>query len=318
MKKTLFPIITMVLVLVLVAALFIGCGGGGSSSSGGGGVIEPVGEIKIASVTNLTNPNQALRAGDWCQINSTQPIKAVDLTGFDGSNGRAVSPPTGSYAAFTDGATTVQATLYSSWEQFQVVCRVPDGIPTANCGAVLHLSSGVTTASYPLPINPVHNPSPQPTPPTPTPTPTPTPSPTSTVPQEILTMEEQVKTLVDNERTAQGKPALAWNQAVRDVARKHSQDMIDRNFFSHVNPSGLDPFQRLTAAAITYTAAAENIAQNQGYADPGAQAVIGWMNSTGHRNNILDVNNYGFSQTGVGIAKKADGTYFFTQVFIKP
>ncbi len=147
---------------------------------------------------------------------------------------------------------------------------------------------------------------------------TPNPNPTATGDPAIVAMENQVKTLVDNQRTQNGKPALQWNETLRSVARNHSQDMITRNFFSHVNPDGLDPGNRVTNAGVLYTAVAENIAQNQGFADPGQQAVDSWMNSEGHRNNILDVNNYGFTQTGVGIALKSDGTYYFTQVFITP
>jgi uncharacterized protein YkwD len=301
MKRNVFPVIMMVFVSVLLSLLFAACSSGGSDSSGGGGGGggNVVGGPSISSVSNLTNPNQPLRVGDWTQID-----------GFSFTD-RAVTPPSGSYAAFTDGTTTVQATLYSIYTMGQIVCRVPDGIPTS-CSVIVKTSSGGTTNPYPITVNPVPNPSPQPTPPVPTPSPSPT------APSDIVTMENQVKTLVDNERIANGKPALEWNESLRTVARKHSQDMIDRNFFSHINPDGLDPFQRMTAAGISFTAAAENIAQNQGFADPGSQAVIGWMNSQGHRDNILDVNNYGFSQTGVGIAKKADGTYFFTQLFIKP
>jgi uncharacterized protein YkwD len=135
---------------------------------------------------------------------------------------------------------------------------------------------------------------------------------------DLLTMEKQVKTQVDSERAREGKPALQWNDALGELARKHSQDMKRRDFFDHVNPDGLDPFARLKRAGITFSTAAENIAQNQGFPDPGNQAVIGWMNSDGHRGNILDLSNAGYTQTGVGIARKDDGTYFFTQVFIKP
>jgi len=147
---------------------------------------------------------------------------------------------------------------------------------------------------------------------------TPSPTATATADPSIVTMENQVKTLIDEQRALYGKPALQWNETLRTVARNHSQDMVNRNFFSHNNPDGLSPGDRVTNAGVTYSAVAENIAQNQGYSDPGQQAVTGWMNSEGHRNNILDANNYGYSQTGVGIALKSDGTYYFTQVFIKP
>lgn len=135
---------------------------------------------------------------------------------------------------------------------------------------------------------------------------------------EIIAMENNVKTLIDNERAKYGKPPLSWNETLRTVARNHSQDMITRNFFSHTNPDGLGPSERVTNAGINYLAVAENIAYNQGQTDPAQTAVTGWMNSEGHKNNIIDANNYGFTETGVGIAVKSDGTYYFTQLFLKP
>lgn len=59
--------------------------------------------------------------------------------------------------------------------------------------------------------------------------------------------------------------------------------------------------------------AAENVAQNMGYNDPASQAVAGWIESEGHRQNI--VGNYNL--TGVGVAKNQQGEYYFTQIFIR-
>lgn len=129
----------------------------------------------------------------------------------------------------------------------------------------------------------------------------------------ILAMEEDTLDLINQQRAANGVAALTMDEAVRGVARAHSQDMIDRNFFDHVNPDGLDPFDRLAAEGISFRTAGENIASNQGVADPAATAVTGWMTSPGHRANILNPN---FTHTGMGIAVSDSGAHFFTQVFI--
>lgn len=113
--------------------------------------------------------------------------------------------------------------------------------------------------------------------------------------------------LLNAHRVSVGCPSLAWNGGVADVAQGHSDDMVARDFFSHTNPDGLSPFDRLAAAGIAYSAAAENIA----YGYPTAQAVLqAWMNSSGHRANI---ENCGLTEHGVGIA----GSHW-THVFIRP
>jgi len=133
-----------------------------------------------------------------------------------------------------------------------------------------------------------------------------------TVSQDILDMEERTLNLINWERTSRSLSALTMNTSLRTVARNHSQDMVNRGFFSHTNPDGDDPFDRMADAGITYSSAAENIAWNQGYADPVQTAVTGWMGSSGHAANIL---TSGFTKTGVGIAVTGGGKYYFTQVF---
>jgi uncharacterized protein YkwD len=108
-------------------------------------------------------------------------------------------------------------------------------------------------------------------------------------------------------RRSVGCPDLVWNPAVAAVAQAHSEDMASREFFSHTNPDGASPFDRLAAADISYSAAAENIAF--GYAT--AEAVLAaWLGSPGHRANI---ENCALTEHGVGL----DGTYW-THLFIRP
>ncbi len=113
--------------------------------------------------------------------------------------------------------------------------------------------------------------------------------------------------LVNDHRTSVGCPAMSWNTPVAAVAQLHSEDMVARDFFSHTNPDGDSPFDRLRDAGITYSAAAENIA----YGYPTADAVLaGWLDSPGHRANI---ENCSLTEHGVGL----DGTHW-THVFIRP
>ncbi|WP_224373019.1 CAP domain-containing protein [Hyalangium versicolor] len=135
--------------------------------------------------------------------------------------------------------------------------------------------------------------------------------------------ENQVLTLVNQRRAAGGscggvsKPpvaALTLDTRLRCAARKHSKDMGDNNFFSHTGSNGSAFSQRITSAGYTWRAAAENI--GAGYATPAA-AVTGWMNSTGHCNNIM---NGTYKHLGVGYYNKAGSTYrhYWTQDFGTP
>ena len=113
--------------------------------------------------------------------------------------------------------------------------------------------------------------------------------------------------LMNAHRSSIGCPVLSWNPQVADVARAHSEDMVARDFFSHTNPDGDSPFDRLRDAGVSYSAAAENIA----YGYPTAEAVLsGWLGSPGHRANI---ENCALTEHGVGL----DGSHW-THVFIRP
>lgn len=113
--------------------------------------------------------------------------------------------------------------------------------------------------------------------------------------------------LVNEHRVSIGLAPLRWDPRVAAVAQAHSQDMQDRSFFSHTNPDGLDPFERLTAAEIGYTYAGENIAY--GYATA-SSVLAAWLNSPGHRANIENPN---YTHHGVGLVNT-----YWTHVFIRP
>lgn len=122
----------------------------------------------------------------------------------------------------------------------------------------------------------------------------------------VTSYEKQVADIVNQERAKNGLPALTLNWQLSRVARLKSQDMHDKHYFAHQSPTYGSPFDMMKKFGITFNSAGENIAM--GYATP--QAVMtGWMNSPGHRANIL---NSSYTQIGVGYV--ADGNYW-TQEF---
>jgi uncharacterized protein YkwD len=122
------------------------------------------------------------------------------------------------------------------------------------------------------------------------------------------TLESQIISLTNKHRVAAGCPALGTNKTLVYAARLHSKDMATYNYFSHTGRDGSTFVQRAARAGYS-GASAENIAW--GYR--GAEAVVsGWMNSAGHRQNILTCSH---KVVGVGVAKKADGTPYYTQMF---
>jgi uncharacterized YkwD family protein len=144
------------------------------------------------------------------------------------------------------------------------------------------------------------------------PSPSPSPSP-SLPPSESNDFEKRVFELVNEERQKQGLSPLSWSDSLAAVARAHSKDMNDRAFMAHENPDRLSPFDRMKNYGIRYSRAAENIAAGQ----TSPEAVMkGWMNSSGHRANILNPN---LTTLGVGFYK-GDGPYryYWTQCFITP
>jgi len=123
-------------------------------------------------------------------------------------------------------------------------------------------------------------------------------------------LEKEVVALVNQERAKLGLAALKDNAQVAKVAGIKSEDMRDKNYFSHTSPTYGSPFDMMKQFGITYTAAGENIAMGQPTA---ASVMSGWMNSPGHKANILSKN---FTEIGVGVARDSSGTIYWTQQFI--
>lgn len=125
------------------------------------------------------------------------------------------------------------------------------------------------------------------------------------------TIESQVIQLTNQQRAKYGLPALAADWELSRVARYKSADMRDKNYFSHTSPTYGSPFTMMKNFGIRYSAAAENIAAGQ--TSP-QEVVNSWMNSPGHRQNILDSR---MTHIGVGYAKGGSYRYYWTQMFIK-
>jgi uncharacterized protein YkwD len=124
----------------------------------------------------------------------------------------------------------------------------------------------------------------------------------------LSTVESQVVVLTNQQRTAHGCKALRVDSRLVAAARAHSTDMVTHNFFSHTGSDGSTFVTRAARAGYAY-ASAENIA----WGWRTAQIVVDqWMNSPGHRANILNCANVA---VGVGLVTKADGTPYWTQDF---
>lgn len=123
----------------------------------------------------------------------------------------------------------------------------------------------------------------------------------------VTAYEAEVIRLVNVERAKQGLKALTANWELSRVARYKSQDMVDNKYFAHNSPTYGTPFQMIKNFGISFRTAGENIA----YGQRTPQAVVtAWMNSSGHRANIL---NASYTQIGVGYVSKGN---YWTQMFI--
>lgn len=133
------------------------------------------------------------------------------------------------------------------------------------------------------------------------------------VPSNLVALEEATIAAVNAERAKLGLRDLTLDERLRRAARLHSQSMAKNDFFSHTGLDGSNVGERAAAVAIDWAVISENIHTNQGYEDPVAVAVSGWMESAGHRKNIV---NEFVRQTAVGVAISEDGKLYFTQLFL--
>lgn len=128
----------------------------------------------------------------------------------------------------------------------------------------------------------------------------------------LKTHELQVFELVNKERVNRGLAPYKYSAELSRVARFKSQDMIDKGYFSHQSPTYGSPFQMMEKFGLKFSAGGENIAYGQRTA---SEVMNSWMNSAGHKANIL---SQSYTYIGIGVAKAANGTLYWTQMFMKP
>lgn len=222
------------------------------------------------------------------QIEAALERTAVDLgaKGFDNDYGNGRIDPVAALAS-VGGATTAPPTAAPT-----------SSVPATNAPATTAPTTRAPATSAPITTAPT--------------TRAPATAPSTTAPsgptRDTAVYEAQVVTLTNEQRAANGCGALRVDDRLTAAARAHSTDMVEKGFFSHTSSDGSDFVARATRAGYT-GASAENIA----YGYPTAQEVVtGWMNSAGHRANILNCKSVA---VGVGLVVKADGTAYWTQDF---
>lgn len=132
----------------------------------------------------------------------------------------------------------------------------------------------------------------------------------------IAEIEQAIFQQVNAEREKAGVPTLSYNNTMQKYARIKSQDMGDRNYFAHENPEGQLITVQMQKDGVSYQAWGENIAYIQSSSSNSSlasQFMTNWMNSSGHRANILSTN---FSSIGIGVYKVGN-TYYATQEFYR-
>jgi len=132
---------------------------------------------------------------------------------------------------------------------------------------------------------------------------------TTNITSELTTDEQEVFDLINVKRVANGLPVLKIDDELQNVARIKAQDMADNNYFSHTSPVYGSPFDMIKSFGINYKTAGENIAGHS----TNSGAVNAWMNSSGHKANIL---NSSFNYTGIGVVNSSKYGKIYVQMFM--
>ena len=128
----------------------------------------------------------------------------------------------------------------------------------------------------------------------------------------LAALEAQLHDGVNAARERHYRVRLRPEPALSRAARSHSADMAARRYLSHENPEGENPMDRIQrAGARGFNLAAENVGMTS-RVDPNREILEGWLASPVHRKNLLGP---AFNATGIGIARAADGTLYYTQLY---
>ena len=125
----------------------------------------------------------------------------------------------------------------------------------------------------------------------------------------VNSMEKQVASLTNSERKAKGLSVLTLDSQLSKLARLKAEDLAKKGYFSHTSPTYGSAFDMMNKYGVSYRTAGENIAKGQKTAE---SVMNGWMNSSGHRANIL---SSAYTNIGVGYAKDSRGNTYWVQIF---
>ncbi|MBI3650118.1 MAG: CAP domain-containing protein [Acidobacteria bacterium] len=131
---------------------------------------------------------------------------------------------------------------------------------------------------------------------------------------EVEQLEQQCLEQINHQREARGIATLEFSSELLPLARYYSWRMAEEKFFSHTDPEGRTVKERVSESGIKWRILGENLAYSNGYINPVAASLHGWMDSPGHRKNILDAS---FNQTAIGVWISDNGTVYFTEIFMK-
>ncbi len=136
----------------------------------------------------------------------------------------------------------------------------------------------------------------------------------SSVAVNIGSVERTAFDILNQKRRERGLQPLTWSADLCNVARLHSENMSEFQFFAHRGLDGKMVSDRADDSGLgKWRAIGENIAFNRGYQDPIAKAVEGWLDSPTHMRNLMDDK---WKESAIGVAVAEDGSYYFTQVFL--
>jgi uncharacterized protein YkwD len=289
------------------------------------GVLALLATFTFSVLKDTSPPDSGLTlaaAGKMSAIATTQATALAPQAPLDptGTVTDANGAPSGDTVEFVSGE--VSSTPSSEAESATVAPTATAVPPTAT--AVPPTPTAVPPTATPVPPTPIP-PTATPVPPTPTavpPTATPTviilpPTPTAAPPQApataLTSFESQMFVMHNQQRAANGVAALQLDPTLVAVARQRAQDMATNNYFSHTSPTGQTAFAIMDSYGYSYSIAGENIARNNYPASQSVSvAMDGFMNSPGHRANILEPQ---FTKVGIGVATDGNGMYYYAVVF---
>ncbi|WP_051755711.1 CAP domain-containing protein [Kitasatospora purpeofusca] len=284
-------------------------------------------------IAALTGAGYAVFRGEEGSDNGSQAVAYEPLVAAEAGDVNGIQVPGAGGAPVLDPAATDQARAAAATPP----PSTGPATPSASATTPGHTASTAPATASGTPRNPTASPStgtttggtagaPDPGKPTAVPTTAPTAAPSTakpspTAPRPTATtapggssnssFAQQVADLVNTQRSQAGCGPLTVDPKLTTAAQFHSDDMADRNFFDHASPDGYHADHRIEAAGYRWSSWGENIARGQ--KDPAA-VMESWMNSPGHRANIL---NCSFKQIGVGVRTGSGGPWW-TQVFASP